>query len=365
MNMTSTRRTFIAGLAAAGAVAGVPLGGVPASGAPLRRIDVHHHFLPPQYMRDEAARFGEEHGNSAESSWTPQAAIEACDRAGVDFAFGSISTPGVWYGDIALGRRLAREWNEAAAQTVREHPTRFGFFAPVPLPDTQGSLEEIEYAYSTLHADGINLLSNFGGKWLGDPSFAPVMAELNRRKALVYVHPTFAPCCTSNMVPGLIAPTVEFPFDTVRTIVSLVVSGTTTRFPDIRFVFSHGGGALFGVYSRVVGLGNAPAFRGKVPAGMAAELRKLYFDTAGTSAETTLVALLNIMPPSQLLLGSDYPLAGPPPVNVMIERAVEDFEAYKPSAQLKGLVERDNAVRLVPRLANIQRVDLDIPRSAR
>ena len=91
---------------------------------------------------------------------------------------------------------------------------------------------EIDYAYGTLHADGINLLSNFGGKWLGDPAFTPVMEELNRRKALVYVHPTFAPCCTDNMVPGLIAPTLEFPYDTARTIVSLVTSGTTTRFPE-------------------------------------------------------------------------------------------------------------------------------------
>jgi predicted TIM-barrel fold metal-dependent hydrolase len=347
------RRTFLAGVAAAGSVLGAaPL----AAASPLRRIDVHHHFLPQQYMLDESKRFGEEHGNSAESQWTPQAAIDACDRAGVDFAIASISTPGVWYGDVALGRKLARQWNEAAAQTVREHPTRFGFFAPVPLPDTDGSLAEIEYAYSALHADGINLLSNFSGKWLGDPAFTPVMEELNRRKALVYVHPTFAPCCTTNMVPGLIAPTMEFPFDTARTIISLITSGTTTRFPDIRFIFSHGGGALFGVYSRVIDLGNTPAFRGKVPAGVAAELRKLYYDTAGTSSKTTIPALLNVIPPTQLLLGSDYPLAGPPPTNVMIQQAVAEFEAYHPSPALKAQVEHDNAVALVPRLAQIQRV---------
>jgi predicted TIM-barrel fold metal-dependent hydrolase len=351
------RRTFLAGVAAAGTVFGAaPLAGGAALASPLRRIDMHHHFLPHQYMLDEAKRFGEEHGNSAESQWTPEAAIDACDRAGVDFAIASISTPGVWYGDVALGRTLARQWNEAAAQVVRDHPARFGFFAPVPLPDTDGSLAEIDYAYGTLHADGINLLSNFGGKWLGDPSFTPVMEELNRRKALVYVHPTFAPCCTTNMVPGLIAPTLEFPFDTARTIISLITSGTTTRFPGIRFIFSHGGGAIFGVYSRVIELGDTPAFRGKVPAGVAAELRKLYYDTAGTSAKTTIPALLNVVPPTQLLLGSDYPLAGPPPTNVMIQQAVAEFESYHPSPALKAQVERDNAVALVPRLAQIQRV---------
>lgn len=354
------RRTFVTGLAgmtAAGVALGASAGGgAPAAAAgPLRRIDMHHHFLPPQYMREEATRFGEEHGNSAESQWTPQAAIDACDRAGVDFAVASISTPGVWYGDVPLGRRLARQWNEAAAQVVRDHPTRFGFFAPIPLPDTDGSLAEIEYAYGTLHADGINLLSNFSGKWLGDPAFTPVMQELNRRKALVYVHPTFAPCCTEHMVPNVIAPIIEFPFDTARTIVSLISSGTTTRFPDIRFIFSHGGGALFAVYGRLSGLMGVPAIRAAVPAGIPAELKKLNYDTAGTNAQTTLTALLDVIPPTQLLLGSDYPLAGPPPVNVQIVHAVEDFEAYKPSPQLAAMVERDNAVRLIPRLAQIQR----------
>ena len=347
------RRGFVLAAAALGAAAAA--GDRAAAAGPLRRIDMHHHFLPRQYILDEQKRFGEEHGNAAESAWTPQGAVEACDRAGVDFAIGSISTPGVWYGDVPLGRRLARQWNEAAAETVRAFPSRFGFFAPIPLPDTEGALAEIEYALGTLKADGINLLSNYSGKWLGDPSFTPVMAELNRRKALVYVHPTFAPCCTANMVPNVIAPTIEFPFDTTRTIVSLVSSGTTVRFPDIRFIFSHGGGALFAVYGRLGGLMGQPAIRAALPGGVAPELKKFYYDTAGTNAQTTLTALLDVIPPTQLLLGSDYPLAGAPPTNVMIERAVEEWEAYKPTPQLKAQVERDNAVRLVPRLAQLQR----------
>lgn len=345
--MLHDRRTFIAALAATGAAVAVPA----SAAVPRRRIDFHHHFMPNQYILDEQTRFGEPHGNSAEAAWSAEDAIEACDRGGVDFAFGSISTPGVWYGDVALGRKLSRQWNEAAGQTVRDHPTRFGFFAPIPLPDIDGSLVEIDYAYSTLHADGINLLSNYSGKWLGDPAFSPVMEELDRRKSIVYVHPTFAPCCTKNMVTGLIAPTLEFPYDTTRTIISLVTSGTTTRFPNIRFAFAHGGGALMGLYGRVEDLDSAPQFRGKFPAGMAAELRKLYYDTASLNAETTLPALLNAVPATHVLLGSDYPLAGAPPTNVMIARAVQEFEAYKPSPQLKALVERDNAVRLVPRLA--------------
>jgi predicted TIM-barrel fold metal-dependent hydrolase len=352
---SASRREFIASVAAAGALSLAPglSGTAVAATSKVRRVDMHHHFLPQRYMAEEHERTKAEHGNSAMLSWTAAGDIEALDKAGVDFAVGSISTPGVWYGDVALGRRLAREWNEAAAETVRDHPTRFGFFAPVPLPDTEGTLKEIDYAYGTLKADGINFLSNYDGKWLGDPAFAPVMEELNRRKSLVYVHPTFSPCCTANMVPGLVAPTLEFPYDTTRTIVSLITSGTTTRFPDIRWIFSHGGGALAGVYGRVAGLGNSPAFKAKVPAGVPAELQKLHYDTASLSAVSTLPALLKIVPASQVLLGSDYPLAGPPPTDVMVKRAVEEFEAMKPSPALRQAIERDNAVKLIPRIATI------------
>jgi 6-methylsalicylate decarboxylase len=347
---SATRREFIAAVAAAGAWSLVP---AQAATKRVRRVDMHHHFLPQHYMAEEHERAKAEHGNSAMLSWTAAGDVEALDKAGVDFAVGSISTPGVWYGDVALGRRLAREWNEAAAETVRDHPTRFGFFAPVPLPDTEGTLKEIDYAYGTLKADGINFLSNYDGKWLGHPDFAPVMEELNRRKSLVYVHPTFSPCCTNNMVPGLVAPTLEFPYDTTRTIVNLITSGTTTRFPDIRWIFSHGGGALVGVYGRIAGLGNNPAFKAKVPAGVPAELQKLHYDTASLSAVSTLPALLKIVPTSQVLLGSDYPLAGPPPTDVMVQRAVEEFEAMKPSQALRQAIERDNAIKLIPRIAKI------------
>lgn len=351
---SASRRDFITSVAVAGAMTLAP-GFIRSAAAAnkVQRIDMHHHFLPQQYMREEAERIKANHGNSAMFSWTAAGAVEACDMAGVDFAIGSISTPGVWYGDVALGRKIARQWNEEAAKTVSAYPTRFGFFAPVPLPDTDGALKEIDYAMGTLKADGINFLSNYEGKWLGDPAFTPVMEELNRRKALVYVHPTFSPCCSANMVPGLVAPTLEFPFDTARTIVSLVTSGTTTRFPDIRFVFSHGGGALAGIYGRIAGLGNAPAFKGKVPAGVPAELKKFHYDTASLNSVTTLTALLKIIPPSQILLGSDYPLAGPPPTNVMVKRAVDEFEEFKPSPRLKRAVEHDNPIRLVPRIAKI------------
>jgi predicted TIM-barrel fold metal-dependent hydrolase len=352
---TASRRDFIAGIAATAGATMLAPGFIRPSlaASKVKRIDMHHHFLPQPYMKAEAERAHNDHGNSEMLSWTADKAVDALDKAKVDFAVASISTPGVWIpGNVDLSRSLAREWNEAAAQTVRDHPMRFGFFAPVPLPDTDGTLKEIDYAYGTLHADGINFLSNYEGKWLGDPSFSPVMEELNRRKALVYVHPTFSPCCTANMVPGLVAPTLEFPYDTARTIVSLVTQGVTTKFPDIRFIFSHGGGAITGIYGRIAALSNAPAFKGKF-ADMHAELVKLHYDTASLNAEVTLPALLKMVPGSQILLGSDYPLAGAPPTDVMVQKAVKEFEDMHPSPKLKQAVEHDNAIRLVPRIAQI------------
>jgi predicted TIM-barrel fold metal-dependent hydrolase len=266
---TASRRDFIASLAAIGAASFVPgaMGKADAA-TKIRRVDMHHHFMPQHYMAEEHERSAATHNlpPSAMMQWTAQQALDVLDKADVQFAVASISTPGVWYGDVALGRRLAREWNEEAAKTVHDHPTRFGFFAPVPLPDTEGSLQEIDYALGTLKADGINFLSNYDGKWLGDPAFAPVMDELNRRKAIVYVHPTFAPCCM-NTVAGLPPQTYEFPYDTARTIVSVIVNGTTTRCPDIKWIFSHAGGAITGIIGRLLGLDNVKRLAGNYRPG--------------------------------------------------------------------------------------------------
>ena len=165
----------------------------------------------------------------------------------------SITAPGVWFGDAQEARTLAREMNEyAAARLVSDYKGRFGLFAVLPLPDIEGSLKEIEYAFDTLKADGVGLLTSYGTAWLGDPSFAPVLAELNRRKAVVYTHPTDAACC-QNLIPRVANQMLEYPMDTARTIASLIVSETATRCPDVRFIFSHAGGTLIGVAGRLLG----------------------------------------------------------------------------------------------------------------
>lgn len=341
--MSVSRRQVLTSLAALGAgtmLPGPAAFSQPAAKTPFR-IDVHHHFLPPKYMAEEHARNASyTHGSMTPSrleNWSPQQALDEMDRNGVATAIASISTPGVWYGDVALARRLSREWNDYAAQVIRDHPGRFGLFAVVAPPDTEGALREIEYALDVLKADGIGLLSNYDGKLLGDPSFAPVMAELNRRKATVYVHPTASACC-SKSIPGALPQMEEFPFDTTRTITSLMLNGTIARNRDIRFIFSHGGGTIPFLAARI-----QETSRGRVPGGVEPTLRTLYYDTASVANGPAMAALMKVVPIQHILFGSDYPF-------VQTAADVAGLAKIGLSSSQAHAIARGNAERLLPRL---------------
>lgn len=310
------------------------------------RIDVHHHFLPQRYMKEEHERIAVSHNLSAAAmlQWTPSRSLEAMDENDIAFSVGSGSTPGPWFGDVAAARRLTRAWNEAAADAVRDHPKRFGFFAMVAPPDPDGALAEIEHALDRLGAIGIGLLSNYDGKSLGDPAFAPVFAELDRRKAVVYVHPTMHPCC-AGLIPGLIPQGIEFPLDTTRTITSLAVSGTLARHPGIRWIFSHGGGALPFLAARISEVaGRNPQFASRNPNGIMAELKKLHCDTASAASAPQLAAMLSFFPQGHILFGSDYPFIKPAEV-------VEALAEYPLSESQRRAIDRENAQKLLPRIA--------------
>lgn len=310
------------------------------------RIDLHHHFLPQAYIKEDQRLGGITHGATSAArleSWTPEQSIEVMDRNGIERAVGSISMPGVWRGDVELSHRLSRVWNEGAAQAARDHPTRLGFFAVIAPPDTDGALKEITYALDVLKADGIALVSNYGGKSLGDPTFAPVLAELDRRRAVVYVHPTVAPCC-ANLVPGLIPQIIEFPADTTRTITSLLFTGTLARLTGIRWIFSHGGGTLPFLAARLEEIARfKKEIADQYPGGIKAQLKLVYCDTASAYSPPQLAAMTAFFPADHIMFGSDFPF-------VPAEEGIEALEQFRMSPRMLAAIERENAIKLLPQL---------------
>jgi predicted TIM-barrel fold metal-dependent hydrolase len=334
-----SRRRFLAGGIAAlgfGATAIVEAPAVRAQAAAARpRIDVHHHFVPPVHSDAMATR----RSGGRPPRWSAQMSLEDMDRSDIQTAVVSLVQPGTWFGDdVALSRRLGRECNEYGARLMADHPGRFGLFAVISPPDPEGSLKEIEYALDTLKADGIALYTSYGAKYLGDASFEPVYQELNRRKALVYVHPTTPNCCGGNLVPGIGPSTIEYATDSTRTIGHIVFSGTAAKFPDIRWIFSHSGGTLPFLTGRFVRLAQERKLADPMPA-----FARFYYELAQGNTPGQIAALLKMVPISQVLYGTDFPFRDGAEVNAGIA-------AYGFAAGDVRAIEREVAWRLIPRL---------------
>jgi predicted TIM-barrel fold metal-dependent hydrolase len=257
-----------------------------------------------------------------------------------------VTTPALNFTSGEPARKLARECNDYAAKLVADHRGRFGSFAMIPLTDVDGSLQEIAYALDTLKADGIGLMTSYGDKWLGDPLFLPVMAELNRRKALVYTHPTAANCCV-NLVRTEPPVMIEFGTDTTRAIADIVFSGNARKFPDIRWIFSHAGGTMPFLIERFVRNPLLePSAKPTVPEGTLAELKRFYYDTAQTSNKAAMSALAAIIPVSQIVFGTDFPYR----TSIDHVKGLREAGVFT-DAQLMD-IERGNALKLLPRLAS-------------
>ncbi len=337
-----SRRAFLKSLAAASAAAALPATKLIAQLARSvpGRIDVHHHMFPPFYV--EAMQQQSQQQGFRPRPWTPATSIEMMDKNGVATAMLSPVQRLVMdsMSDRSeKARSLTRQNNEYGAQVVKDYPGRFGLLAALPLPDNDGSLKEIEYSLDVLKADGIALWTDYADKWPGDPAFATVFDELNRRKAVVFFHPARATCCRD--LPGQ-SGIIEYDIDTARAMDSLLLNGTLSRCPDIRFIFSHSGGAFSVLAARIVD--DFPKnLAGRVPNGVEYEIKKLYFDTAHASKMPALDALKDLVPVSQILYGSDVPIRDYPLTDV----GLDQYAGFSPNDW--KAINRGNAERLFPR----------------
>lgn len=310
-------------------------------GRARHRIDVHHHVAPPKWLDDVVGR---DLLQPATRNWSVEKSLDDMDKGGVAAAAVSITNPGLFFGDGAQAQRLARVSNEFMAQMVRDRPKRFAMFAAMPLPDIDATLYEIAYALDTLMADGIGLFTSYRDVWLGAQAFEPVMAELNRRKAVVFVHPTAAPCCM-NLLPDVQPGVMEYGTDTTRAILGLVFSGQAVRYPDIRFIWSHAGGTAPFLAGRIEGsVSRLKDHATRLPRGAIHEMKRFFYDVAGAANTGALASLMQLVTAEQVLFGTDYPSGTS--IDILKGLATMSYSAAELAA-----IDRDNAIKLLPRLA--------------
>jgi predicted TIM-barrel fold metal-dependent hydrolase len=366
------RRDFLAGMATAGAGALLAGGLAEAQGrggrgrgnaAPprprpadiknTRGIDVHHHYAPPLWIKVLA----EQGALNVEpwKGWTPQKAVDAMDAAGVQTSYSSITVPGIYFAEgfgnqqAPPGKKynndvpaMARDANDFGAKMKQDYPGRFGIWASLPFPNVDACLKEISYALDTLKLDGIGSNTNIGARYLGDKSFLPVFEELNRRGAIVYTHPGAGPCCLYAL-PGVGPTTLEYSHDTARAIVSWVNSGNAERFPNIQWIFSHGGGSIWSARYINGEIGRDPkAYTGNTR--LLSQLKRFYYDTAATSNFVQMNTLKTLVGLNQVVLGADHPY-GDPADYILDLRELQANGVI--SMQERQNIERENVVKLL------------------
>lgn len=310
-----------------------------ATEASTSRIDTHLHVVPPAYAAWLRGR-GITAGGREIPDWSVDGALELMEGAGIATGILSVSTPGVHLGDAAEARDKAREVNEFAADVVRRDPRRFGFFATLTLPDVEGAITEADDAFDRLGADGVVLLANVGGTYLGDPAWDPLLAALDRRSAVVFVHPSALP---APEVPGIPPFAADFLLDTTRAAINLARSGALERYPNLRIILSHAGGFLPYAAERVARVCSPD---GGNPGGLA-RLRKFWFDLALSSSPYALPSLLAFADPGRITFGSDWPYA-PKERSWHFARLLD---AYPLTDEQRHAIHRRNAETLFPRLA--------------
>jgi len=368
------RREFLKALSVAGAGAMLPAAELLAQQPKFKfmskagAIDVHHHMAPPGLpgavggavagprgaQPAGAAAAGARGGGGARGgdaaaqagggrgAWTPQRSIEQMDKFGIGVALLSLTqVANVIYDNTEKGRTACRLVNDYGAKCMADYPKRYGFFASIPFPDVEGSLKEIAYSYDTLKADGISIYTNDNqGKWPGDAAHEPIWQELNRRNAILYMHP-WVPACCSNLNYGAGPFMNEIDFETSRAVISFITGGVFFKYPNLKLILAHSGGTLPVLAGRMKD--RYPADKNQyIPNGLYAEFRKLYYDCAHATYKFPWAALTALVPPTQFLFGTDY---SPEP----IESTMDNIPDLHLSKDVLDMLERKNAEKLFPR----------------
>lgn len=303
-------------------------------------IDIHHHFLPPVFV-DGLTRSGHpDAAKVAALAWSPEKSLGMIEETGIETAMLSLSLPGVSFPMAADPATLARQCNEFAASMIADHPGRFGAFACLPMLDIEAAMGEITYALDVLKFDGVQLLSNVRGKYLGDADFDPVLAELNRRKAIVFLHPNHPPGHGYNDF-------VEFPHDVSRAMASLTESGAVERYPHIQYILAYGGGTIPFIAARitVVGMDVLGSFLKTMISYLrrARTMRRMRYDLTAATDRYALQALIGHAKPARILMGSNFPWT---PVGAFVrqQEALRTYSAFD-LADIEA-IEHGNAFKL-------------------
>jgi predicted TIM-barrel fold metal-dependent hydrolase len=319
-----------------------------------QRIDLHHHVVEPELAARLAKKGIEWTGGKGLPPWEMSSALEAMERLGITSAVASWH-PHVYWEALADPaseiERWTRHGNEFLARIVQADPQHFGGFASLPLPDPEAACREVEYALDVLRLDGVHLLTSVAGQYPGDPALEELFQELDRRSAVVVLHPNTIPPGSDRL--KVVAPPslVEFVFDTTRCVANLLYSGTLDRYPAVRYIVPHAGGTIPYLATRMeMGAQYSTALRARVPQGALTYLRRLYYDTAISTSPVTLAGLKAFVPASQIVYGSDFP---------HVQGAVQDrFTAGLDTSALfddgeREAINRENALQLFPRFAAV------------
>lgn len=308
-------------------------------------IEIHAHFIPPTYKKALNDTGLSEKDRIPVPFWDAEKHLEYMNMMNIDASVASLSSPHVYFDDKMKTRALFREINEAGARLVSDNPKKFGYFASIPLPDIEGALKELEYAYDVLKVDGVKLITNAKGLYLGEAALDPVFEVLNQHKAIIYIHPTMPSAVPQNVLTGNPAPMMEFFFDTARAVTNLILNGTVKRYPDVKIIVPHAGGVLPILVPRIHGvlqIVKKPEDRPDVFGAF----RNLYYDTAGPSIMQQLLPLLNITDDTHLVYGTDWPFT-PTPECISLREVLVNTDQITDKQKRKLF--HDNALGLLPR----------------